>query len=128
MSEFLNDSEDLPAAIGPYSQAVRTGNLLLLSGQIAVDPETGKMIDGDVSAQLDLIMRNISRFLVNQQLSLKNIVKVVIYMTNMQDYSRINDVYSRWLEDHRPVRAAVAVSALPANAAIELVVTAELAN
>ena len=128
MSEFLNDSEDLPAAIGPYSQAVRTGNLLLLSGQIAVDPETGKMIDGDVSAQLDLIMRNISRFLVNQQLSLKNIVKVVIYMTNMQDYSRINDVYSRWLEDHRPVRAAVAVSARPANAAIELVVTAELAN
>ena len=109
-----------PMAIGPYSQAIRTGNLLFLSGQISIDPETNKFLDGDIEIQTEQALENIKAILEAAGSSLKNVVKVTMYLRNMENFTLVNKVYNRYFEDSLPARACVEVSNLPKNAKIEI--------
>lgn len=107
-------------AIGPYSQAIKTGNLLFLSGQISINPETNEFIDSEVEVQTEQILENIKTILEAGGSSLKNVIKVTIYLRNMENFNLVNNVYSRYFEDSSPARACVEVSNLPKNAKIEI--------
>jgi len=107
-------------AIGPYSQAIKGGDLLFISGQISIKPETNEFIDSEVEAQTEQVLENIKTILEAGGSSLKNVVKVTIYLRNMEDFTLVNKVYSRYFEDSLPARACVEVSNLPKNAKIEI--------
>lgn len=115
-----------PAPIGPYSQAIRTGSLLFCSGQIPLDPATGKLIDGDVSAQTRQVMRNIAAVLEAAGASFDNVVKTTIYLTDMADFAAVNSVYGERFGKTPPARSTVAVAALPLGSRVEIEVTAVL--
>ncbi|MGG0511194.1 RidA family protein [Priestia megaterium] len=119
-------TENAPKAIGPYSQGVKVGNLLFLSGQIPVDPETNEVVESDVVIQTNQVMKNIKAILENQKLSVKNIVKTTIFVKNLKEFSTVNDEYSRHLGNHRPARSTVEVSRLPKDVLIEIEVIATI--
>jgi len=109
-----------PSAIGPYSQAIRVENLLFLSGQISINPETNEFIDGDIEIQTEQILKNIKAILEAGSSSLENVVKVTIYLQDMKDFNLVNKIYSKYFEDSLPARATVEVSNLPKNAKLEI--------
>ena len=113
-------TDKAPAPIGPYEQAVRAGELIFASGQVAIDPATGKMIEGDVAAQSRRILENLKAVLEAGGSSLGRVVKVTVYLTDMADFPRVNEVYAEYLGAAKPARATVAVKALPAGAAVEM--------
>jgi len=113
-------SDQAPAAVGPYSQAVSHQGVLYASGQIGLDPATGTMVDGDVLAQARQVTANLTAVLNEAGASLTDILKVNIFLTDMTDFPAVNAVYAEWLGDHRPARATVAVAALPLAAFIEM--------
>ncbi len=113
-------SDGAPKAIGPYSQAIRAGDWLFCSGQIAIDPETGEMIDGDVAAQTDRVMKNLAAVLEEGGASLDRIVKTTVFLDDMDDFVAMNEVYGRHLGDHRPARATVEAGELPKGVAVEI--------
>ena len=113
-------TDQAPAPIGPYEQAVRVGDLLFASGQVAIDPATGKMIEGDVAAQSRRVLENLKAVLEAGGSSLGRVVKVTVYLTDMADFPRVNEVYAQYLGAAKPARATVAVKALPAGAAVEM--------
>ena len=116
-----------PKAVGPYSQAVRAGNLLFCSGQIPIDPSTGEMslFGGDVAKQTHLVMENIQALLAAEKLSFDQVIKTTIYLSNMEDFARVNEVYASFFSGHLPARACVEVSRLPKDAAVEIEVIAQ---
>jgi len=109
-----------PLTIGPYSQAIKVGNLLFLSGQISINPETNKFIDDDVEIQAEQVLKNVKAILEAGGSSLKNVVKVTIYLRNMGDFTLVNKVYSKYFKDSLPARTCVEVSNIPKNAKIEI--------
>ncbi len=109
---------------GPFSPAIRAGELLYLSGQVAQDPATGKLIAGDVVAQTERIFRNIEATLQAAKLSLDHVIKVNVYLTDMKDYAAMNEVYGRQFSAPHPARTTIAVVALPLGASVELEVVA----
>ena len=109
-----------PSAIGPYSQAIRVENLLFLSGQISINPNTNEFIDGDIEIQTEQILKNIKAILEAGSSSLENVVKVTIYLQDMKDFNLVNKIYSKYFEDSLPARATVEVSNLPKNAKLEI--------
>ena len=113
-------TENAPAAVGPYSQAVRIDKLLYTAGQIALVPATGKMLDGDVSAQAEQVLNNLTAVLEAGGSSLANVVKTTVFLTDMGNYAAMNEVYSRFFGDSKPARSAVAVAALPLGALVEI--------
>ncbi|NLW83388.1 MAG: hypothetical protein GXY41_03130 [Phycisphaerae bacterium] len=113
-----------PAAIGPYSQAVRAGNTLYLSGQLGIDPTTGKLVEGDVVPQAKQALKNITAILDAAGFNRADIVQVQVFLTNIGDFAAVNEVYKHYFSPPYPARAAVAVAALPAGAAVEILVTA----
>ncbi|MCA9984663.1 MAG: RidA family protein [Anaerolineales bacterium] len=113
-------TENAPAAVGPYSQAVRIGKLLYTAGQIALVPATGKMLEGDVSAQAEQVLNNLTAVLEAGGSSLANVVKTTVFLTDMGNYAAMNEVYSRFFGDSKPARSAVAVAALPLGALVEI--------
>ena len=113
-------TKDAPAAIGPYSQGVRSGNLVFLSGQIPLDPATGQMVTGDIAAQTERVMKNLTAVLNAAGGELSNIVRTTIYLTNLADFQVVNEVYGRGFPQHPPARATVQVSALPKGANVEI--------
>jgi 2-iminobutanoate/2-iminopropanoate deaminase len=115
-----------PAAIGPYSQAVKAGNLLFCSGQIPLDPATGEIVQGDVVAQAERVMENIVAMLAAAGTELTNVAKTTIYLSDMGDFSAVNEVYGRYFCNHKPARSTVAVKGLPRGALLEIEVTAVL--
>ena len=115
-----------PAAIGPYSQAIRCGNLLFCSGQIPLDPATGEMISGDITMQAERVMDNIAALLASVGAGCDDIIKTTIFLVDMADFAAVNLVYGARFPDHKPARSTVAVAALPRNALLEIEVVANL--
>lgn len=122
--EFVK-TDKAPKAVGPYSQAVISGNFVFVSGQIPIDPETGNMVEGDIEEKTRRVLKNILAILESIGLSLKNVVKVTIFVTDLSNFERINKIYSEFFGDHKPARSFVEVSALPKNAEIEIEIIAE---
>jgi 2-iminobutanoate/2-iminopropanoate deaminase len=119
-------TELAPAPIGPYSQAVRAGHTLFCSGQVGLDPQTGKLVTGDVSAQAERVLGNLSAVLAAADASLDDVVKTTIFLVDMADFAAVNAVYAAHFGTHRPARSTVAVAALPAGARVEIDAIAHL--
>jgi 2-iminobutanoate/2-iminopropanoate deaminase len=113
-------TEKAPAAIGPYSQGVITGNLLFTAGQIALDPATGQIVQGDVSVQTERVIRNLTAVLESAGASWSDVVKTTVYLQDMADFPRVNEVYGRMIGDARPARSTVQVSGLPRGVLVEI--------
>lgn len=109
-----------PAAVGPYSQAIRVGDWLFLSGQIPLVPETGELAPGDIEAQTRRVLENLRAVLEAEQASLASLVKTTIYLTDMADFAVVNRVYAEYLSPPFPARATVEVKALPRGARVEI--------
>jgi 2-iminobutanoate/2-iminopropanoate deaminase len=109
-----------PAAIGPYSQAVVYGELVLTSGQIGLDPETGEMVPGDVAAQTERALASLAAVLEKAGSSLEGVLRTTVYLTDMTDYAAMNEVYARCFSSRPPARSCVAVAQLPKGALVEI--------
>jgi 2-iminobutanoate/2-iminopropanoate deaminase len=109
-----------PAAIGPYSQGVIAGNLLFISGQLPLDPETGKFVAGGIEEHTHQCLKNLKAIAEAAGSSLERAVKVTVFLTNMEDFACVNQVYSQYFVGNLPARAAFQVAALPKNADIEI--------
>ena len=115
-----------PAAIGPYSQAVRAGGFVFLSGQIPLDPATGEMVTGAIEGQTQQVMKNLEAVLTAAGTSFDKVVRATIYLTDLADFAKVNAIYGERFPNHSPARATVQVAALPraANVEIDLVAIA----
>ncbi len=113
-------SANAPKAIGPYSQAVRVGNTLYCSGQIAIDPATGKMISGTIEEETRQVLENLGAVLKEAGMDFNDVVRATVYMTDIENYKKINAVYSEFFSESKPARAAVQVVNLPAGANVEI--------
>ena len=120
MSVRIVHTENAPAAIGPYSQAVVAGNFLFTAGQIALDPATGQIVQGDVSAQTERVMSNLAAVLENAGASWSDVVKTTVYLQDMADFPRVNEVYGRVMGEARPARSTVQVAGLPRGVLVEI--------
>ncbi|HEX3157783.1 MAG TPA: RidA family protein [Gemmatimonadaceae bacterium] len=109
-----------PAAIGPYSQGVIVNGLLFTAGQIALDPATGEMVDGDVAAQTEMVFANLGAIIRAAGASWEDVVKTTVFLTDMADFPRVNEIYAREMGDARPARSTVQVSALPRGGVVEI--------
>lgn len=109
-----------PAAIGPYSQAIRSGGLLFCSGQIGLDPATGALVEGGVVAECRQAMRNLGEVLAASGLGWRDVLKTTIYLVRLDDFAAVNEVYGSCLEPPYPARATVGVAALPKGARVEI--------
>tara|TARA_B100001750_G_scaffold204889_1_gene181582 strand:- start:1979 stop:2359 length:381 start_codon:yes stop_codon:yes gene_type:complete len=119
-------TEHAPAAIGPYSQAVVVDGWVFCSGQIPIDPETGDLIQGDIKAQTEQVLMNLSSVLEKAGSSLRGVVKTTVFLSDIDDFGAMNEVYARHFHDHRPARAAVQVGALPKLCSVEIECIARL--
>lgn len=122
--EFINDTSG-PVPCGPYSHAVRSGNMLYVSGQVPFDPASGALVGADIEAQTEQTLKNLTSLLTSAGLGMGNIVKTTVYLANWDDFAAFNKVYSRFMGDHKPARATVEVSRIAQNALIELEAVAE---
>jgi 2-iminobutanoate/2-iminopropanoate deaminase len=111
---------DAPKAMGAYSPAIKAGNLLFISGQIPVDPATGNLVDGDITAQADRVMRNVTALLRAAGLDFNHVVRTTVFLADMSDFAAMNEVYSRYIVDPPPARATVQVARLPRDVKIEV--------
>ena len=119
-------SRDAPAAIGPYSQAVRAGEFLFISGQIPLDPESGEVVNGDVSAQTHRVMRSLGAILEAAGAGFDDVVRTTIFLTDLGDFARVNEVYGSYFTAPAPTRATVQVAALPKGVSVEIDAIAHL--
>ena len=115
-----------PAAIGPYSQAIKVGNLVYTSGQIPIDPATGSFVEGDIKEQTRQSLTNVKAILEEAGLTMKNVVKTTVFMADMNDFADMNAVYAEFFAEPYPARSAVAVKTLPKGALVEIEVVAEV--
>ena len=113
-------SNEAPAAVGPYSQAVRAGNLLFLSGQLPLDPKTGTIVGEDIETQTKQVLNNIKAVLAAGGLSLSNVVKTTVFMKDLQHFQKMNGVYKEFFTQDAPARSTFQVANLPMNALIEI--------
>jgi 2-iminobutanoate/2-iminopropanoate deaminase len=113
-----------PAAVGPYNHAVRIGDLLFSAGQIPIDPATGHLVPGDIKAQTEQVVRNLKAILDDQKLTLTNVVKTTVFMTNLGDFAAMNEVYAKHFTSDYPARSTVQVAALPKGAQVEIEIIA----
>ena len=119
-------TEEAPAAIGPYSQALRTGNFLFCSGQIPLDPITGELTPGDAAVQTEQVMKNIAALLRAAGIGFDRVIKTTVFLVDMSDFAMMNGVYGSYFGSHKPARSTVAVSELPRGALVEIEVVAHL--
>ena len=115
-----------PAAIGPYSQAVRAGSLVFFSGQIPLDPATGTMVAGDIAVQTHRVLRNLAGILEAAGSSLDRVVRATVYLADMNDFAAMNDVYGSYFSAPAPARATIQAARLPKDARVEIDVIAEV--
>ena len=113
-------TEKAPAAIGPYSQAVEAAGLLFISGQLPIDPATGIMAPAEIKAQTEAVIKNLEAILKSQGLALENILKTTVYMADLSQFARMNEVYGKFFTKDPPARATVEVKALPKAALVEI--------
>lgn len=119
-TKFIVETDKAPAAIGPYSQAVGYNGLLFLSGQIPLDPETQELIEGGVEAQTARVMANLSAVLSAAGLDFSHVIRVTIYLSDMDNFSCVNEIYGRFFDENPPARATVEVSRLPRDVLVEI--------
>ena len=117
-------SPDAPKAIGPYSQAVRAGQLLFLSGQVPLDPATGEIVSGDIAAQTRRVFENLAAVLKAGGRSLNDVVRTTVFLADMNDFAEVNKVYASYFSEPYPARATVQVARLPKDARVEIDVIA----
>jgi len=125
--EIIN-TPDAPAAIGPYSQAVRVGNRLYFSGQLGMDPETGKLVKGGFGAQVRQALTNQQAVLNHAGFCLKDVVQCQVFVTDLNNYSAFNAIYTEFFTDSFPARAVLEVSRIPADGLVEIMMVAEKTN
>lgn len=113
-------TENAPAAIGPYSQAILVGDTLYVSGQVALDPATGHLVEGGVEAETERAIENLGAILRAEGMDYRNVVRCSVYLADMNDYGQVNEIYARYFSDMPPAREAFQVAALPRNARIEI--------
>jgi 2-iminobutanoate/2-iminopropanoate deaminase len=109
-----------PKAIGPYSPALRAGNLLFLSGQVPIDPATGSLVEGDIAAQTEQVMRNIGALLAAAGAGFEHVVRTTVFLADMNEFAAMNECYAKFVSDPPPARATVQVARLPRDARIEI--------
>ena len=117
-------TKNAPKAIGPYSQAILSGNTLYCSGQIAINPDTGNLVTENITVETKQVMKNILAVLKAADMNFKNVVKCSIFMIDMNDYSAVNKVYTKYFSENPPAREAVQVSILPKNVNVEISIIA----
>jgi 2-iminobutanoate/2-iminopropanoate deaminase len=117
--EFIA-TNDAPHAIGPYSQAVRSGNLIFLSGQIALDPKSGNLISGDFPAQVRRVFDNLRAVLRSAGADFRHVTRATVYLTDLANFQTLNTIYGEYFGDHKPARSTVGVAQLPRGAAVEI--------
>ena len=113
-------TDQAPAAIGPYSQAIRAGGFVFVSGQIPIDPATGEFVAGGIGEQTERVLKNLSAVLEAAGSGLGNVVKTTVFLADMNEFSRMNEVYARFFTEAPPARATVAAAGLPRNARVEI--------
>lgn len=121
MNKQKIETNKAPKAVGPYSQAVKAGDLVFCSGQIGIDPESGNLAEGGIEAQAEQVLKNLSAVLEATNLALENVIKTDIFITNMSDYPKVNEIYGKYFNtETKPARVTVGVSSLPKGALIEI--------
>ncbi len=123
MKKIISTNE-APAAVGPYSQAVRAGSMVFCAGQIPLDPKSGQIVSGDISAQTRRVLDNITAVLKAESLTFEHIVKTTIFLTDLDDFQTVNEIYGSYFKQQPPARSTVQVSALPKGAHVEIEVIA----
>lgn len=118
-------TENAPEPVGPYSQAVVVGNLVWTSGQIGIDPQTGKLVSGGIETETEQVLKNLVAVLAAAGSGLDRVIKTTIFITDMNEFARLNAIYARYFQEPYPARSTVQVSALPKGAAVEIEVVAE---
>lgn len=126
MSVRYLSTKDAPEAIGPYSQATAVGGFLFTAGQVAFDPATMQVVAGDVGAQAEQVMKNLTAVLANAGVSWAEVAKTTIFLVEMADFAKVNEVYAKHIGNSRPARSTVAVAALPRGVRVEIEVIAKL--
>jgi 2-iminobutanoate/2-iminopropanoate deaminase len=126
MAKEVISTTAAPAAIGPYSQAVRVGNLLFVSGQIPIDPATGEVVAGDIRVQTGQVMKNLAAIVEAAGSSLDRVAKTTVYLRDLSEFSAMNEVYAQFFGGDPPARATVQVARLPRDAAIEIDLIAQV--
>ncbi len=116
-------TEKAPLPVGPYSQGIKWRNFIFVSGQIPIDPKTNKIVEGDISIQTEQVIKNIKNILTEAGADIDNIVKTTVFLKNLKDFEKMNEVYSRYFKN-KPARSTVEVSDLPKGALIEIEVLA----
>ncbi len=124
MTIFSVTTENAPQAIGPYSQAVRFGDLIFASGQIPIDPATNQLVSGDISAQTRQVLTNLRAVLEASESGMTKVLKTTVFLTDLADFAEMNAVYAEAFGDHRPARSTVEVAGLPKSVRIEIDVIA----
>lgn len=124
MDKIIIQSDQAPAPIGPYSQAVKAGNFLFASGQIALDPKTGALVTGTIETETHQVMKNIEVVLAEAGLEFTNVVKTTIFLMDMNDFTKVNAVYGSYFKNNFPARETVQVSGLPKGVNVEISVVA----
>jgi 2-iminobutanoate/2-iminopropanoate deaminase len=117
-------TDQAPAPIGPYSQAVETGSLVFCSGQVSIDPKTNQVITTDIKAQTEQVMKNVEAVLKAAGVGFKNVIKTTIFLTDMKDFTTVNEIYGRFFPSEPPARSTVAVAGLPKGVNVEIEVIA----
>jgi 2-iminobutanoate/2-iminopropanoate deaminase len=117
-----------PTAIGPYSQAIRSGNLIFVSGRIPLDPATGQLVEGDAAVQTERVLRNLAAILEAAGSSLAQVLKTTVYLKDLGDFGKMNEVYARFYGDCPPARATVEVARLPRDVSVEIDLIAEVGS
>jgi 2-iminobutanoate/2-iminopropanoate deaminase len=124
MEKKIIRTENAPAPIGPYNQAVQVGNMLFVSGQIALDPKDGSLFVGDIATETEIVMNNISAILTAAGMTYENIIKTSIFLMDMGKFAAVNEVYARYFSDNYPARETVQVAGLPRGVQVEISVIA----
>jgi len=113
-------TENAPGAIGPYSQAVKSGNMVFCSGQIPIDPATGEFVSSDIAEQTRQVLTNLSAVLEAAGTDLNNVVKTTVFLADMNDFTAMNEIYAEFFNDNKPARATVQAARLPRDARVEI--------
>lgn len=124
MEKQIINTQGAPAPIGPYNQAVRTGDLLFVSGQIPLDPATGELVQSGIQAETERVMENLSAILKEAGMDFSHVVKSSIFLTDMHQFAQVNEVYARYFSENAPARECVQVAALPKFVNVEISVIA----
>lgn len=119
MKEIIS-TENAPGAIGPYSQAIKSGGLVFCSGQIPIDPATGNFVSDEITSQTEQVLKNMAAVLEAAGTSLDNVVKTTVFLADMGEFAAMNEVYGRFFTDNKPARATVQAARLPRDARVEI--------